>query len=100
MLRDILAPKGPFDPSAGQFGAFELVARAEHVRFDEDTFPVYANPARSVASATAIGGGFNWIPNELIRVMLNFEHTSFTAPTGAPKQRAENLLGLRVQALF
>ena len=100
VLLDILTPKRPFDPSAGQFGAFELVARAEHVRFDEDTFPVYANPARSVESATAVGGGFNWIPNELIRVMVNYEHTLFTAPAGAAKQRAENLLGLRVQALF
>jgi len=100
VLLDIVPPKRPFDLAAGQFGALELVGRFEHVDFDEDTFPTYANPARSAQSATAIGGGFNWIPTEIIRVMLNYEHTQFGAAKGAKKLRAEELLGLRVQALF
>jgi phosphate-selective porin OprO and OprP len=100
VLLDILSPQRPFDLSAGQFGALELVARGEYIEFDADTFPTYANPARSAQSAWAVGGGFNWVPTEIIRVMVNYEHTEFGAAKGAKKQRAENLLGLRVQALF
>jgi hypothetical protein len=100
VLLDIVSPKRPLDFASGQFGALELTARAEHVKFDEDSFPVYANPVRSAESATAIGGGVNWIPNDLIRVMLDYEHTLFTAAPNAKKLRAENVLGLRVQALF
>jgi phosphate-selective porin OprO/OprP len=100
VLLDIVSPKRPFDLAAGQFGAFELVGHYEWLQFDEDTFPTYANPAVSAETAQAIGGGINWIPTEIIRVMLNYEHTLFDAAAGAKKLRSENLLGLRVQALF
>ncbi|MET0340363.1 MAG: hypothetical protein ABW252_05145 [Polyangiales bacterium] len=100
VLLDIVSPKRPFSLSRGQFGAFELAAHAEYVKFDEDTFPTFANPARSAESASAYGGGVNWIVNDLIRVMVDYEHTAFTAPAGAKKLKAENLLGARVQALF
>jgi phosphate-selective porin OprO/OprP len=100
VLLDIVSPKRPFDLSAGGFGAFELVARFERLEFDEDAFPTYAAAARSAQAATAIGGGFNWIPTEIIRVMLNYEHTQFEAARGSKKLRSEELLGLRVQALF
>lgn len=100
VLLDIVAPKRPFDWSAGQIGALELVANVEALEFDEDTFPEFASGARSAQSAFAVGGGINWIPTDIIRVMLNYEHTRFGAPKGASKLRNEELLGLRVQALF
>lgn len=100
VLLDILSPKRPLDLSKGQYGAFELTGNIEHVKLDKDTYPTFANPARSALSATAYGGGFNWIVNDLIRFMVNYEHTSFTAPAGTKKLRSENLLGARLQALF
>lgn len=100
VLLDIVSPRRPLSLSEGGFGAFELVAHAEYVDIDDDAFPNFADPARSATSAWAVGGGFNWIPTDIIRVMLNYEHTSLEASRGAGKLRAENLLGLRVQALF
>ncbi|MDB4974987.1 MAG: oprP [Myxococcaceae bacterium] len=97
---DIVSPKRPFDLAAGQFGALELTARVERVDFDKHTFPTFANPVRSALHATAIGGGFNWIPTEIIRVMLNYERTLFGAAPGAAKLKHEDLVGFRVQALF
>jgi len=100
VLLDIVSPKRPFDWSAGQFGALELVARFEHIDYDKKLFPTFANPAAAAQSATAFGGGINWIPYDVVRLMINFEHTQFTAAQGAKKLRSENLLGLRLQALF
>lgn len=100
VLLDWPAPKRPFDWSAGQFGALELVANVEGLQYDEDVFPEYANPARSAQKALAYGGGFNWYPTEIIRVMVNYEHTEFGAVKGVKKLRAEELLAVRVQALF
>lgn len=100
VLLDVLSPKRPFDWDEGHFGAFELVARAEHIDYDKDLFPRFANPAAAAKSATAFGGGFNWIPTDCVRLMVNYEYTKFTAAQGAAKQRPEHLLGLRLQALF
>lgn len=100
VLLDIVSPKRPFDLSRGQLGALELTAHAEYVKLDDDSFPVFASAARSAASASAFGGGINWIVNDLIRFMVDYEHTTFTAPAGAKKLKPENLLGARLQALF
>lgn len=98
VLLDIISPLRPFDLSKGDLGALELVGRAELVRFDEDAFPTFAGT--TAKSAWAAGGGFNWIPTDIIRVMLNYEHTEFTAAKGLAKPKPENVVGARVQALF
>jgi phosphate-selective porin OprO/OprP len=100
VLLDIISPRHPLDLSAGHLGAFELVGRFETVAFDEALFPVFADPAASARSATALGSGLNWVPTDTMRLMINYEHTRFGAAQGAPRLRAENLLGLRLQALF
>lgn len=100
LLLDIVSPKRPFDLSTGSLGAFELVGRFEHIDYDSQLFPTFANPNVAAKSATAYGGGLNWIPTDVVRLMLNFEHTQFTAAQGAQKLRSENLVGARLQALF
>lgn len=100
VLLDIVSPKNPFDWSKGDLGAFELVGRFEHIDYDKNLFPTFANPATSAQAATSYAGGLNWIPTDVVRLMVNFEHTQFAAAQGAKKLRSENLLGLRLQALF
>ena len=100
VMLDIVQPKRPFNLKARHFGALELTAHAERIDYDKHTFPTFANPARSALHATAIGAGFNWIPTEIIRVMVNFEHTQFGAVQGASKLRQEELVGARFQALY
>ncbi|HEU0298538.1 MAG TPA: porin, partial [Longimicrobium sp.] len=55
-----IAPAQPADPARGEWGAVELVARAHGLRVDQDAFPLYADPARSMRAATAYGAGVNW----------------------------------------
>lgn len=100
VLLDIISPRHPLDLSAGHLGAFELVGRFETIAFDQALFPVFADPAVSARRATALGSGLNWVPTDTMRLMINYEHTRFGAAQGAPRLRAENLLGLRLQALF
>jgi phosphate-selective porin len=100
VLLDIVSPRKPLDVSAGQLGAFEVVGRFETIAFDSELFPTLADPAVSARSATALGGGLNWVPTDTVRLMIDYEHTRFRAAQEAPRLRAENLLGLRLQALF
>jgi phosphate-selective porin OprO/OprP len=100
VLLDIVSPRKPLDPSAGQLGAFEVVGRFETIAFDRDLFPTFADPVMSARSATALGGGLNWVPTDTVRLMIDYEHTRFRAAGDAPRLPAENLLGLRLQALF
>lgn len=100
VLLDLISPKRPLDLSAGQFGAVEIVGRFETIAFDEKLFPTFADPATSARSATAFGSGVNWVPTDTVRLMLNYERTQFRAAQGASRLASENLLGLRLQALF
>lgn len=97
---DIVVPERPLNVAQGHFGAVELTGRFETIRYDSDTFPTFADPATAARKATAFGGGFNWVPVELVRLTVNFEHTRFEGANGAPTPRSENLLGSRLQALF
>ena len=42
-----IAPRKPFDPGKGAWGAFEIVARANALTVDDAAFPVFANPDAS-----------------------------------------------------
>ena len=54
------APKKPFDPKAGTFGAVELAARYSELSIDDATFPAFANPASAPSKAKAWAVGLNW----------------------------------------
>lgn len=80
-------PKDFFVPSAGKWGAFQLVARVNRLDLDPGSFPLYADPARSVRKATAWGVGVNWIWNTNLKYVADYEQTRFQggAPSGADR---------------
>jgi phosphate-selective porin OprO/OprP len=95
-----IAPARPADPVRGQWGAVELIARAGALRLDEDAFPLYADPARSMRGATAYGAGVNWYLNRAVRTSLAWERTTFDPAGTAAERPAENSVIGRVQVVF
>ena len=72
-----IRPTAPFDPGAGQWGAWEIAARYSTLDLnDHEGGPASA----AIAGDTVRGGqqnivtlGFNWYPNAAIRFMLDYQ---------------------------
>jgi len=94
------APKKPFDPKAGTFGALELAARYSALSIDDATFPIYANSATTPSTAKAWAVGLNWYLARSIKVVADYEHTTFTGGAGAGDREPENFVVTRVQYAF
>jgi phosphate-selective porin OprO/OprP len=111
-----VTPRHPFNPSAGGWGALELVARYGELRVDPDAFNTdptagglrFANPITSAQEAKEWGVGLNWYLNRNIKLSLDYENTTFdggagTATTTAytvKNRQTEQILFSQVQFLF
>jgi phosphate-selective porin OprO/OprP len=97
-----VAPAHPVTlSSGGGWGALELAARIQGIDFDEDAFPVFADPRRSVRSALAWGVGVNWYLNRNLKVTVNYENTDFRGGAQNPllAENEQVILG-RLQVSF
>ena len=94
------APKKPFDPKTGTFGALELAARYSELSIDDATFPTFASPASTPSKAKAWALGVNWYLARAIKVVVDYEHTTFAGGTAAGDREAENFVVTRVQYSF
>ncbi len=68
---------------------------------DSDIFPLFANPNSSAAGAFAFTVGMNWYVNRNLKVVFNYERTTFNG--GAPDDHnieAENAFLTRLQVAF
>jgi phosphate-selective porin OprO/OprP len=95
-------PKNFFVPSAGKWGALQLAARFNRLELDEAAFSGgFADPARSVRRATAWGGGLNWIWNDNVKYVLDYERTRFEGggPEGGDRP-TEDGIQTRLQLSF
>ena len=101
-----IAPKRPFDPRNGGWGAWQLVARYATLDVDDAAFPLFANPAASASEAKAWSVGLNWWLNKNVRVLTSYSHTDFegggrgTTTPGLVTHQPENVLFTRVQLSF
>jgi phosphate-selective porin OprO/OprP len=87
-----VAPLRPFDPChpIANPGAWELVARASHLRVGDEvferiptgrtTFVQLANPVGNSDRAVEMTLGFNWYLNSWVRMQFNWEHAWFHEP--------------------
>jgi phosphate-selective porin OprO and OprP len=94
------APRKAFDPKAGTFGALELAARYSELSIDDATFPTFASPASTPSKAKAWAVGVNWYLARAIKVVVDYEHTTFTGGTTVGDREAENFVVTRVQHSF
>jgi phosphate-selective porin OprO/OprP len=96
-----LTPQKSFDPRAGAWGAWQVVARCSQLDVDDDVFPNFADPAVSAARATAWGVGLNWYLNRNVRAYFDFNHTDFKGgATGAVTAQDEDVFLTRIQLAF
>jgi len=95
------SPRRPFDQESGAWGALEIGARVGVLSVDADAFPVFAISAASARRAEAWGLAANWCLNRGVKIMADFDRTTFSggAPDGADRP-AENALLTRVQLQF
>jgi phosphate-selective porin OprO/OprP len=94
------APKKPFDPKAGTFGAIELAARYSELSIDDATFPTYASPTTNPSKAKAYALGVNWYLARAVKVVVDYEHTTFTGGAATGDREAENFVVTRIQHSF
>ncbi len=77
-------PKQVFNTDGGGWGAWELVARYQENNIDSKAFQTsstattgYADQRLNASSAKSWAAGINWYLNQNVKVVLNYEQTSF-----------------------
>ncbi len=95
-----LTPLRTFDRDQGVLGSFEIVARYNVLAVDPDAFPVFANPQSAAQQAKAWALGWNWYLNRNVKVVLNYEHTTFSGGAAGGDRPDEKALLTRVQVGF
>jgi len=92
-----VAPKQAFDPGRGQWGAFDVAARAGQLSLDDNVFADgLADRKKSAQKATSFGVGADWFPNKSFRFVLDLERTQLD---GGPRASETSIVG-RVQTVF
>jgi phosphate-selective porin OprO/OprP len=90
-------PAHGFDPSAGPWGALQIVARYSHLRIDPLAFSAGLASATASRTASAVTFGANWYPVAFIKYYATIERTAFDGGASRP---AENAILFRAQVAF
>jgi phosphate-selective porin OprO/OprP len=93
-------PRRDFDPARGTWGAFEIVARASRLTIEDEAFPVFASPEKSVQATWIWTGGFNWYFNRSFKLNVNYEEARFQGGVPAGDRAVERDLLTRLQFSF
>jgi phosphate-selective porin OprO/OprP len=82
-----ISPKTPFSLAHGGWGAWEVAARVDYVNLNSQFTP---GLALSAEPAAIDGGlqrgltlGLNWYPNDLVRLLLDYNHVDYDKANGA-----------------
>jgi phosphate-selective porin OprO/OprP len=96
-----LDPKNPFDPAQGTWGAWQLAFRYSALDIDEDAFTLgFADPAKSARSAKEFAAGLNWYWNRNMKLVFNYEHTTFDGGASSGDRETEHVFLSRLQLAF
>lgn len=75
-----IIPQNNFKPLSGQWGAFQLSLRYEHLQAEDDVLDQgFALPG-STDKASGYTAGINWYLSPMVRLMLNYNHIDFEDP--------------------
>ena len=72
-----VTPRRPFAARGSGKGAVSLSLRAGQLSIDPDSFPHFADPARSARRATNLGAAANWLLNRNVKLVVDYQRTSF-----------------------
>jgi len=106
-------PKHPFSLTEGGWGAWEIAARVSYVDLNSN----FRTDAALAADPAAVDGGrqtgytlgLNWYPNDLFRLLLDYNHIDYDKANGAavkgaalgvPVGAESNAVSLRTQVAF
>lgn len=87
-----VSPKNPFDPVIGRWGAVELAARYSRLKVDDDAFPVFADIRKSAREAKSWAGGVNWHLNRNVKIVADYEQTTFTGGNTGDRESEKVIL--------
>ncbi|MCX5886623.1 MAG: porin [Proteobacteria bacterium] len=88
---DAITPKKKFDPFQGTWGAWQIAFRYSFLSLDRDLFKYgYADPKKYTDKADAYTAGVNWYLNDMVRVMVNYIHTSFDDDVEVSGKKIDN----------
>jgi phosphate-selective porin OprO/OprP len=93
-------PKKVFDPAAHTWGAWEVKARYSRLDLDDATFPLFANPATAIRSESSLGAGLNWYLNRNLRLLFDYEQTTFEGGAATGDREDEKIFFSRFQIQF
>ena len=98
--KGVVKPAHPFALGGPGWGAFELVARYGRLTIDDDAFPLFADPTKSVSAEHGWGLGLNWYLTGNFKLVANYTQTSFDAALGATPREDEKAFFTRAQFSF
>lgn len=94
----VIRPKVPFDPSAGHWGAVQIVARFSQLRIDQAAFDAGLAAAGASRTARQFTIGADWYPVQFVKYYLAYERTAFDGGSGSRPD--ENSIIFRTQLAF
>lgn len=92
--------KNPLKPSDGKWGAVELVGRYNELRIDQDAFSGFASATASAQRARAFAGGVNWHLNDNVKLLADYENTTFLGGATSGNRTSEHVVESRLQFAF
>ncbi len=95
-----VVPKNPINPKKGHWGAVELAALYNELKLDPDTFPTFADPAKSVNQVRAWGAGVNWYLNKNLKLQVNYDESHFEGGKSSGNRNTERALFTRLQVAY
>ncbi|HVS52658.1 MAG TPA: porin [Opitutaceae bacterium] len=87
-----VVPRNNFDPSAGTWGAFEVVGRYARLDVDDAAFPAFASAASNADSARSLGVGLNWYLAKAVAFKFDYYQTKFGFNAAAPAVSTAQIL--------
>lgn len=93
-------PRRPFNPAKGQWGAWEVAARLSGLTIDNAAFPTFADPTKSAKSTSTWGVDINWYPSKNLKLVLDYEQSSFDGGAVTGDREDEKIIFARAQVSF
>ncbi len=96
-----VTPRRPFAPQGGGPGAWIVAVRASGFEADPETFPWYADPARSALKARLYGAAVSWNLMRGLRWIVDYSLVSYAGgAAGGADRPDEKVLFTRFQVAF
>jgi phosphate-selective porin OprO/OprP len=95
-----ITPRAGFDPEKGNWGAWQIGARAANVSVDADAFPTFADSTVAAHKALEIGVGLNWYVTKVTKMQVAYENTTYEGGAKVGDRKTERYIQIRWQAYF